>query len=73
MLRSMSCINMSLFKAGLDRDVHKHSSARLNQVKIRRDGLVKISARPADEYDYLQITITYQFRKGSFKSRQVRL
>ena len=34
-----------------------HSSSRLKQVKIRKDKLVKISARPSVEYDYSQITI----------------
>ena len=40
-----------------------------NQVKIRKDELVKVSARPSDELKYSQITITYQFRTGFFLGR----
>ena len=34
------------------RDVLKHSSAGLNQVKICKDGLRKKSARPSDEKNF---------------------
>ena len=44
------------------RDVLKHLSARPDQIRICKDQLVKISAHPSDEYDYSQITVTYQFR-----------
>ena len=36
------------------------------QVKIRKDELDKLSSPPSDEYNYSQITITYQFRTGVF-------
>ena len=43
----------------ITRDVLKHSSAHPNHVKIRKDRLIAISARPSNEHDYSQITIPY--------------
>ena len=48
------------------RDVLKHSSARPSHVKIQKDEFMIESDRPSDDYEFLFIQFTYQFRTGIF-------
>ena len=51
------------------RGVLKHSSAHQNQVKIRKDDLMTMLARPLEEHDYSETTMPSQFRTLYFLVR----
>ena len=62
---------MSFILWQLARNVLKHLSACLNNVRICKVDLLNLSTPPSDKYDYSKTSITYQIRSCIFLVRMI--